>query len=90
MIILDIMLLGMDGWQILQTLRTAKQTFVICFTARDFVDDRVRGLDSGANDYLVKLFLFFELLARVWAQLRQHYALNLTLEISGLRMDFVS
>lgn len=45
LIILDIMLPGMDGWQILQTLRTAKQTPVICLTARDSVDDRVRGLD---------------------------------------------
>ncbi len=74
-IILDIMLPGMDGWQILQTLRTAKQTPVICLTARDSVDDRVRGLDSGANDYLVKPFSFSELLARVRAQLRQHHAL---------------
>ena len=90
MILLDIMLPGMDGWQILQTLRTAKQTPVICLTARDSVDDRVRGLDSGANDYLVKPFSFSELLARVRAQLRQHHALNSTLEISGLRMDSVS
>ncbi len=64
LIILDIMLPGMDGWQILQTLRTAKQTPVICLTARDSVDDRVRGLDSGANDYLVKPFSFSELLAK--------------------------
>ena len=90
MILLDIMLPGMDGWQILQTLRTAKQTPVICLTARDSVDDRVRGLDSGANDYLVKPFSFSELLARVRAQLRQHHTLNSTLEISGLRMDSVS
>ncbi len=90
LIILDIMLPGMDGWQILQTLRTAKQTPVICLTARDSVDDRVRGLDSGANDYLVKPFSFSELLARVRAQLRQHHALNSSLEISGLRMDSVS
>ncbi|OCW53085.1 response regulator [Escherichia coli] len=65
LIILDIMLPGMDGWQILQTLRTAKQTPVICLTARDSVDDRVRGLDSGANDYLVKPFSFSELLQRL-------------------------
>ena len=90
LILLDIMLPGMDGWQILQTLRTAKQTPVICLTARDSVDDRVRGLDSGANDYLVKPFSFSELLARVRAQLRQHHALNSTLEISGLKMDSVS
>ncbi|XPE67580.1 response regulator transcription factor HprR [Shigella flexneri] len=90
LIILDIMLPGMDGWQILQTLQAAKQTPVICLTARDSVDDRVRGLDSGANDYLVKPFSFSELLARVRAQLRQHHALNSTLEMSGLRMDSVS
>ena len=90
LVLLDLMLPGMDGWQILQTLRTAKQTPVICLTARDSVDDRVRGLDSGANDYLVKPFSFSELLARVRAQLRQHHALNSTLEISGLRMDSVS
>ena len=84
---------GRDGLYlalILQTLRTAKQTPVICLTARDSVDDRVRGLDSGANDYLVKPFSFSELLARVRAQLRQHHALNSSLEISGLRMDSVS
>ena len=63
---------------------------LIILTARDSVDDRVRGLDSGANDYLVKPFSFSELLARVRAQLRQHHALNSTLEISGLRMDSVS
>ena len=90
LVLLDLMLPGMDGWQILQTLRTAKQTPVICLTARDSVDDRVRGLDSGANDYLVKPFSFSELLARVRAQLRQHHALNSSLEISGLRMDSVS
>ena len=71
LIILDIMLPGMDGWQILQTLRTAKQTPVICLTARDSVDDRVRGLDSGANDYLVKPFSFQELEARIKAILRR-------------------
>ena len=71
LIILDIMLPGMDGWQILQTLRTAKQTPVICLTARDSVDDRVRGLDSGANDYLVKPFSFQELEARIKALLRR-------------------
>ena len=48
------------------------------------------GLDSGANDYMIRLFSFSELLARVRAQLRQHHALNSTLEISGLRMDSVS
>lgn len=85
MIILDIMLRVWMAGKILQTLRTAKQTPVICLTARDSVDDRVRGLDSGANDYLVKPFSFSELLARVRAQLRQHHALNSTLEISGLK-----
>ncbi len=63
LIILDIMLPGMDGLADLpQNVRTAKQTPVICLTARDSVDDRVRGLDSGANRYLVKPFSF----SRCW------------------------
>ncbi|AFJ46418.1 response regulator transcription factor HprR [Shimwellia blattae] len=72
LIILDIMLPGMDGWQVLEALRPLRDTPVICLTARDAVADRVRGLESGANDYLVKPFAFAELLARVRNQLRQH------------------
>jgi two-component system copper resistance phosphate regulon response regulator CusR len=72
LIVLDIMLPGRDGWSILQELRKAgKQTPVIFLTARDTVDDRVKGLELGADDYLVKPFAFSELLARVRSILRR-------------------
>lgn len=70
--ILDVMLPGMDGWQILQSLRRAgKDVPVLFLTARDHVDDRVKGLEMGADDYLVKPFAFSELLARVRTLLRR-------------------
>lgn len=87
LIILDIMLPGLDGWQVLRALRTAYQPPVICLTARDSVEDRVKGLEAGANDYLVKPFSFAELLARVRAQLRQHVPVFTRLTINGLDMD---
>ncbi|MGH8128901.1 MAG: response regulator, partial [Gammaproteobacteria bacterium] len=72
LIILDIMLPGRDGWSVLVELRKAgKVTPVLCLTARDEVEDRVRGLDLGADDYLVKPFAFSELLARVRALARR-------------------
>ncbi|MGF6772291.1 two-component system copper resistance phosphate regulon response regulator CusR [Paraburkholderia sp. GAS199] len=64
-IVLDVMLPGMDGWTIVKTLRTTRTTPVLFLTARDDIDDRVRGLELGADDYLVKPFAFVELLARV-------------------------
>ncbi|MFM0740436.1 heavy metal response regulator transcription factor [Paraburkholderia xenovorans] len=64
-IVLDVMLPGMDGWTILKTLRGSRTTPVLFLTARDDIDDRVRGLELGADDYLVKPFAFVELLARV-------------------------
>ncbi|MFM0005882.1 heavy metal response regulator transcription factor [Paraburkholderia dipogonis] len=64
-IVLDVMLPGMDGWTIVKTLRNTRTTPVMFLTARDDVDDRVRGLELGADDYLVKPFAFVELLARV-------------------------
>ena len=70
--ILDVMLPGIDGWQILQGIRRAgKEMPVLFLTARDQVDDRVRGLELGADDYLVKPFAFAELLARVRTLLRR-------------------
>ncbi|KNC12050.1 transcriptional regulator [Klebsiella sp. RIT-PI-d] len=87
LIILDIMLPLMDGWQVLKAIRTAHQTPVICLTARDAVDDRVKGLESGANDYLVKPFSFAELLARVRTQLRDNNAADTRLKMGGLEMD---
>ncbi len=72
LVILDLMLPGMDGLQVLRALRAEKNpTKVLVLTARDTVEDRVLGLDSGADDYLVKPFAFAELLARVRALLRR-------------------
>lgn len=72
LIILDVMLPGIDGWQILQGIRRAgKETPVLFLTALDPVEDRVKGLELGADDYLVKPFAFSELLARVRTLLRR-------------------
>ncbi|MBL8415480.1 MAG: heavy metal response regulator transcription factor [Propionivibrio sp.] len=70
--ILDVMLPGIDGWQVLQGMRKAgKEMPVLFLTARDQVEDRVKGLELGADDYLVKPFAFSELLARVRTLLRR-------------------
>jgi len=72
LVVLDVMLPGLNGWQILQTLRQAgKGVAVLFLTARDQVEDRVKGLELGADDYLVKPFAFSELLARVRTLLRR-------------------
>jgi two-component system copper resistance phosphate regulon response regulator CusR len=70
--ILDVMLPGLDGWDILRGIRkSGKDIPVLFLTARDHVDDRVKGLELGADDYLVKPFAFSELLARVRTLLRR-------------------
>jgi len=70
--ILDVMLPGIDGWGVLAGMRRAQKDFPVMFlTARDSVDDRVKGLELGADDYLVKPFAFSELLARVRTLLRR-------------------
>jgi two-component system OmpR family response regulator len=75
-IILDIMLPGMDGWEVLRRLRQAKKkTPVLMLTARDAVRDRVRGLDLGADDYVVKPFDVAEVLARLRALIRRSASL---------------
>ena len=71
LIILDVGLPGMDGWTVLQEIRKRHQTPVLFLTARDRVEDRVHGLEAGADDYLVKPYAFSELLARVRALLRR-------------------
>jgi two-component system, OmpR family, copper resistance phosphate regulon response regulator CusR len=70
-VLLDIMLPGIDGFGVLSALRKSKKTPVLMLTARDKVEDRVKGLQEGADDYLVKPFAFSELLARVQALLRR-------------------
>ncbi|MBX3685442.1 MAG: heavy metal response regulator transcription factor [Rhodocyclaceae bacterium] len=72
LLILDVMLPGLDGWQLLETVRRGgSQMPVLFLTARDQVEDRVKGLELGADDYLVKPFAFAELLARVRTLLRR-------------------
>ncbi len=70
-IVLDLMLPVIDGWELLRRLRKTKKTPVLILTARDAVRDRVRGLDTGADDYLVKPFELAELLARLRALIRR-------------------
>lgn len=72
LVILDVMLPDVDGWRIIQSLREARNAVPVLFlTARDSVADRVKGLELGADDYLVKPFAFSELLARVRTLLRR-------------------
>src|SRR5437762_13812396 len=70
-IVLDVMLPQLDGWEVLERLRKQKQTPVLMLTARDAGKDRVKGLDTGADDYLVKPFDLPELLARLRALIRR-------------------
>lgn len=71
LIILDVMLPKLDGWQLLPIIRRTSQTPVLFLTARDAIEDRVKGLELGADDYLVKPFSYAELLARVRTLLRR-------------------
>lgn len=73
-IVLDLMLPGLDGLSVLERLRAeALESYVLILTARDAVEDRVKGFDLGADDYLVKPFAFEELVARIQALLRRRY-----------------
>jgi two-component system, OmpR family, copper resistance phosphate regulon response regulator CusR len=91
-ILLDIMLPGRDGLQVLTTVRgRGVETPVLVLTARDALEDRVTGLDAGADDYLVKPFAFAEVLARIRALLRRGRASEATrLGIADLEMDLVA
>jgi two-component system copper resistance phosphate regulon response regulator CusR len=92
LLILDVMLPGMDGWQVLTQLRLRHKTMPVLFlTARDQVEDRVKGLELGADDYLVKPFSFAELLARVRTILRRGRGTveATTLQIAGLELDLL-
>jgi two-component system, OmpR family, copper resistance phosphate regulon response regulator CusR len=95
LVLLDVMLPGIDGFGVLAALRKAqRRTPVLMLTARDAVEDRVRGLEQGADDYLVKPFAFSELLARVGALLRRgsgHAAPNGThLALGDLEVDLIA
>lgn len=70
-VILDVMLPEMDGWQVIQELRATQETPVLFLTAKDEVEDRIKGLELGADDYLVKPFAFAELVVRIRTLLRR-------------------
>jgi two-component system copper resistance phosphate regulon response regulator CusR len=92
LVILDVMLPSLDGWQVLETLRKrGLQMPVLFLTARDQVEDRVKGLELGADDYLVKPFSFSELLARVRTILRRgrNSTDPTTLRVADLELDLL-
>lgn len=93
LILLDVMLPGMDGFSILQKLRKTRRVPVLMLTARDDVEDRVRGLREGADDYLVKPFALSELLARIHALVRRSTQsderINSVLRQGGLEIDLL-
>lgn len=91
LLVLDVMLPGIDGFAVLDAVRKSRSMPVLMLTARDEVTDRVRGLQSGADDYLAKPFAFSELLARIQALLRRgklHEVPNYVLK--DLRLDVVA
>jgi len=88
LLILDVMLPGLDGWSLMAELRRTRDVPVIFLTARDHVDDRIRGLRLGADDYLVKPFSFVELLLRVRTLLRRGVVREGgELRLADLRLD---
>jgi DNA-binding response OmpR family regulator len=89
LILLDLMLPGMDGLEILKRVRgEGRETCVLVLTAKDTVPDRVRGLDLGADDYVVKPFAFEELLARVRALVRRGYRCKQpVIKVADLRIE---
>ena len=92
LIILDVMLPGMDGWELMRQLRRQGRTAPVLFlTARDQVEDRIKGLELGADDYLVKPFSFAELLARVRTILRRGKPAGeqTSLKVADLELDLL-
>lgn len=90
LVVLDAMLPGMDGFEFLRHLRTKVDTPVLMLTALAGVDDRVKGLDAGADDYLAKPFRLEELLARVRALLRRSKADATSISCADLNIDLIS
>jgi two-component system copper resistance phosphate regulon response regulator CusR len=93
LVVLDLMLPGVDGFGVLRSIRERGSTPVLMLTARDKVEDRVRGLEAGADDYLVKPFAISELLARVAALLRRGAAPTAAatqLRVADLELDLVA
>ncbi|PUA16665.1 heavy metal response regulator transcription factor [Glaciimonas sp. PCH181] len=90
-IVLDVMLPGIDGFSVLRALRAIKHTPVIMLTARDSIEDRIKGLHDGADDYLIKPFSFLELLARLQALARRGRTQEPSqLRIGNLQIDLLS
>lgn len=90
-IILDVMMPKMDGWTVIKKIRdNGCQTPVLFLTAKDQVDDRVKGLELGADDYLIKPFAFSELIARIRTLLRRSQPISTeTIKIADLEIDLV-
>src|SRR5882757_5605686 len=90
LVVLDVMLPALDGWGVLARIREKKNIPVLFLTARDHVEDRVRGLELGGDDYLIKPFAFVELLARIRTLLRRGPAREVEqINIGDLEIDVV-
>jgi len=87
LVILDVLMPGMDGLEVCRRIRASSATPILMLTAKDEVSDRVEGLDSGADDYVVKPFALDELLARVRALLRRHEPAAVPLTYEDLELD---
>lgn len=91
LILLDIMLPIKDGIEVCKSIRSAKnQTPIIMLTAKDSIEDKIKGLDIGANDYLAKPFSFAELLARIRVQLRTQNITQTKISIADLELDLLN